>query len=380
MSDIPFHPLANIFPLIDGAEFDDLVSDIRRHGQRETIKLFDQRILDGRNRYRACLAIGVKPRTEPVDGDPLAYVISANLRRRHLSESQRGMIAARLANMPVGRPWPSVIPSIEGITQEQAADMLNVGVATVERASAVLASNAPDIIEAIDHGLLTVSAATHLVAKPIEFQDAVIEKLNDGLKLAEAKRQARKEQLPATIAAFPEGQFRVVYADPPWAYNDGRNTGDHRESTGALDHYNVEGLEALKEFDVKSIAAPDSVLFCWATFPLLADALALVAAWGFKYKTAFVWDKGHGAFGNYHDADAELLLVATRGSCLPEADKKEKQIQRFPRGKHSAKPDEWRDLIDRLYPSGPRIELFRRGDRPAGWTIWGAEAAEDEAA
>jgi N6-adenosine-specific RNA methylase IME4 len=136
----------------------------------------------------------------------------------------------------------------------------------------------------------------------------------------------------------------------------------------------------LKEFDVKSIAAPDSVLFCWATFPLLADALALVAAWGFKYKTAFVWDKGHGAFGNYHDADAELLLVATRGSCLPEADKKEKQVQRFPRGKHSAKPEEWRQLIDRLYPSGPRIELFRRGDCPAGWAIWGAEAAEDEAA
>jgi MT-A70 len=107
------------------------------------------------------------------------------------------------------------------------------------------------------------------------------------------------------------GPFPLIYADPPWRYNDARNTGDHRETTGALDHYNDEGLDKLKELEVRSIAATDSVLFCWATFPLLPDALELVGAWGFKYKTAFVWDKKHGAFGNYHDA--ELLLGATRG-------------------------------------------------------------------
>ncbi len=116
------------------------------------------------------------------------------------------------------------------------------------------------------------------------------------------------------------------------------------------------------------------MLFCWATFPLLPDALKVIAAWGFSYKTAFVWDKGTGAFGHYHNAAAELLVVATRGSCTPDADRREDQVQAYPRGRHSAKPEAFRDLIDRLYPHGPRIELFHRGPAPIGWEVWGNEA------
>lgn len=201
-----------------------------------------------------------------------------------------------------------------------------------------------------------------------------------GWAATELHRQIARGQIPDRIAALPAGQFRVLYADPPWQYNDARRTGDHRQSTGVLDHYADMDLGQLAALGVEQIAAPDSVLFCWATVPLLPEALATVAAWGFAYKTHFVWDKGHGSFGTYHDAEAELLIVATRGSCTPEADRKEKQIQRWPRGRHSAKPEQWRALIDRLYPSGPRIELFRRGECPPGWVVWGAEAVEEEAA
>jgi N6-adenosine-specific RNA methylase IME4 len=171
----------------------------------------------------------------------------------------------------------------------------------------------------------------------------------------------------------------VIYADPPWQYNDKRETGDHRESTGAEHHYPTMPLADLKAMPVWSLAGPDCVLLCWATFPLLQDALELVAAWGFAYKTAFVWDKGAGAFGHYHNAAAELLLVCTRGSGTPQTDKREDQVQAFQRERHSAKPEAWRELIDRLYPHGPRIELFRRGAAPQGWDVWGAET-QDEAA
>src|SRR5262249_25488445 len=112
---------------------------------------------------------------------------------------------------------------------------------------------------------------------------------------------------------------------------------------------------------------------------LFRDAIDLTETWGFTYKTSFIWDKGHGAFGNYHDAEAELLLVCTRGSCTPDADTREKQIQRFPPGRHSEKPEEFRALIDRQYHIGPRIELFRRGGAPPGWDIWGAEAIPEAA-
>jgi len=96
---IPYHPLADVFPLMEGAEFDELVADIKAHGLREHIVLHDGRILDGRNRYRACLAAGVPHTTTNGDariGDPAAYVISANIRRRHLTAEQKRELIAKL--------------------------------------------------------------------------------------------------------------------------------------------------------------------------------------------------------------------------------------------------------------------------------------------
>jgi ParB-like chromosome segregation protein Spo0J len=93
MVNIEFHPLANIFPLLESYEFAGLVDDIRTHGLREPVVLFEGRILDGRNRYRACLAADIECRFETYKGDdPISYVVSLNLRRRHLDESQRGEV------------------------------------------------------------------------------------------------------------------------------------------------------------------------------------------------------------------------------------------------------------------------------------------------
>src|SRR5260370_26915168 len=142
-----FHPLANIFPLIDGTEFDELVADIREHGLHEPIVVYEDRILDGRNRYRACTAAGVKPTFTVYTGDdPVAYVISLNLRRRHLDESQRAMVAAKLATLKLGDNQHSEGSSIEG-----ASRLLNVGHASVERAEPVQRAATPESIHAHHH-------------------------------------------------------------------------------------------------------------------------------------------------------------------------------------------------------------------------------------
>src|SRR5262249_5973869 len=93
----------NIFPLLEGEEFEELCNDIFRNGLLEPIILYEGKILDGRNRYRACLAADVEPCFETYRGtDPLSYVISRNLKRRHLTTSQRAMVGARISNLAVG--------------------------------------------------------------------------------------------------------------------------------------------------------------------------------------------------------------------------------------------------------------------------------------
>lgn len=172
---IQFHPIADVFPLIAGAEFDALVTDIRTHGLRVPIVLHpDGRILDGRNRYRACEAAGVEPTFETWDGEPgseIAFVVSLNLNRRHLNESQRAMVAAKLATLGHGGDRKS--PIGDSITQQAAADMLNVGKRTVERAREVLDHGVPELVAAVDSGEISVSLAEKITELPPEDQEVV---------------------------------------------------------------------------------------------------------------------------------------------------------------------------------------------------------------
>src|SRR6516165_3256855 len=160
MTALQFHPLADIFPLVEGAEFDELVADIREHGLHEPIVAFEDKILDGRNRYRACEAAGLEPTFTVYTGDdPVSYVISLNLRRRHLSESQRAMVAARLATLRRGDNQHSPIGET---SQARAAALLNVGKRSVERAADVREHGAPELVHAVERGDVKVSVAADI--------------------------------------------------------------------------------------------------------------------------------------------------------------------------------------------------------------------------
>jgi ParB-like chromosome segregation protein Spo0J len=163
MTALEFHPLANIFPLVEGAEFDELVADIREHGLREPVVLFEGKVLDGRNRYRACEGAGVEPTFTVYTGDdPVSYVISLNLRRRHLSESQRAMVAARLATLKRGDNQHSPIGET---SQAKAAELLNVGKRSVERAAEVRDHGAPELVSAVEQRKVSVSTAAAIAGR-----------------------------------------------------------------------------------------------------------------------------------------------------------------------------------------------------------------------
>jgi ParB-like nuclease family protein len=154
------HPLAELFPLIEGEEFESLVSDIKANGQREPIVLFKEKILDGRNRYRACMRARIEPMYKTYKGkDPLGFVISLNLKRRHLNESQRAWVASKIANLPQGgqSEGPANLPVSLKVAQADAATMLNVSERSI-RSSAAIRNNAQlEIQRAVEQGHLTVN-------------------------------------------------------------------------------------------------------------------------------------------------------------------------------------------------------------------------------
>lgn len=160
------HPAANLFPMMAEKEFAELVEDIRQHGQEEQIIVWRGQLLDGRNRLKACEQLGIQPNIGELDGDldPVQYVLSHNLHRRHLTETQRSMVAAKLANLRNGQKKVTQAESIDSATSlEDAAGLLGVGRASVQRARKVIDKAAPALIEAVERGEVAVSLAAKLV-------------------------------------------------------------------------------------------------------------------------------------------------------------------------------------------------------------------------
>lgn len=166
------HPLSEIFPLIEGAEFDALVEDIRVNKLREPITTYQKQILDGRNRFRACQIAKVKPRFEEYKGnDPRGFVISLNLCRRHLNESQRGMAAKRLETITHGGDRKSENQDENShLDRESLGKMFRVSNWTIHKAAIVQDKGIPELVNAVDSGLLAVSRAAVLAQKPAEEQ------------------------------------------------------------------------------------------------------------------------------------------------------------------------------------------------------------------
>lgn len=140
--DLTFHHLANIFPLMSESELTTLTADIEANGQIEPIWTFNAEIIDGRNRYLACQQLDIEPKCLEWQGDTdklLAFIISLNLHRRHLNESQRAMVAAKLANIPLGsNQYNGSLNLDTQISLQESANLLNISRANVANAKKVL--------------------------------------------------------------------------------------------------------------------------------------------------------------------------------------------------------------------------------------------------
>jgi N6-adenosine-specific RNA methylase IME4 len=314
----------------------------------------------------------------------LSFVVSLNLLRRHLDESQRAMVAGRIATLVQGQRADRSIDLSP--TQLDAADLLNVSVPSVKRAREVLDHGTPELVASVEQGQIAVSTAAVLTDLPPLEQVEIIARGEQEI-LAKAKEirakrsEVRRDERMDTLAAISQGNvplldkddtrvFPVVYADPPWQY-------EHVESEARAinNQYPTLSLEEICALPVAQKSTADALLFLWATSPKLSEAMQVVTAWGFTYRTCMVWIKDQIGMGYYARQQHELLLIATRGTPpTPAPEDRPSSVIHAPRGLvHSQKPAAFAEAIERMYPKLPKLELFCRTPRP-GWSVWGNQA------
>lgn len=184
-------------------------------------------------------------------------------------------------------------------------------------------------------------------------------------------RRGEREQRDQNLKQpeIPDGQYGLIYADPPWRYEHSKT-----ESRDIENQYPTLNLDQICELPIQDLTAPDCVLFLWATSPKLEEAMRVIDSWDFTYRTCAVWDKELIGMGYYFRQQHELLLVATKGTPgAPLPQTRVSSVLRERRQKHSKKPEKVYALIEDMYPNTSRIELFARNNR-AGWSSWGNEA------
>lgn len=170
---------------------------------------------------------------------------------------------------------------------------------------------------------------------------------------------------PSVAQALATGMtFGTIYADPPWRY-------DNQGTRGCTNrHYNTMSVDDICALPIGRLAAAKAHLHLWTTNAFLFDCPKIFEAWGFEFRSSFVWVKPNMGIGNYWRNSHEWLLLAIKGGQTAISRSQMSWIQ-APRGPHSAKPELIRERIERLSP-GPRLELFGRHPQP-GWVVVGDE-------
>ena len=284
--------------------------------------------------------------------------INAGYEVTKLPEAKQDEITERIKK---GEPAKSVVKSVvsearDSLKSSELGALASVSGKTYDKAVKIIEAAPDDVKDALRNGDMSINQAYRQVKeaeRKAERQSAITEQLS-------------QPKTSSHVDIFTtDKKYRVIYADPPWSYNDKQNTVYHG---GAEKHYPTMPIEEICALPIP--AEKDSILFLWTTSPMLEDAFKVINAWGFKYKSSFIWDKVSTAMGNYNSVRHEFLLISVRGSCVPDVPRRFDSVVSIPRTEHSRKPEEFRQIIDTLYPVGKRIEMFAR-EPHEGWDVWG---------
>jgi N6-adenosine-specific RNA methylase IME4 len=356
-SELREHEQGKLVPAMGAGEYAAFRADVGERGITEPLEITRAGVvLDGRHRLRAAAELGLQsvPVRLAAPSDEVAHMLLAALQRRHLSQSQKATLALELEHYQQARAEAAerrqanlraskvaTLPPRGERTRDLAARLAGVSARTVQDALTVKEAD-PEMFERIKAGELPA----HTARRQLE--------------------RSRRDAALGPTPPFPGGRYELLYADPPW------QLGSPATEYAPESYYPTLSLEEIKALAVP--AAERAVLFLWTVNALLPEALEVIEAWGFEYKTNFVWVKdwiGLGVWGRYRH---ELLLVGRKGDFPPPPgpDRIDSVIE-AKRGRHSQKPACVYELLERMYPQASKLELFARGRPRAGWSAWGNE-------
>lgn len=400
--------LQRLIPPLRQEEFLQLEANILRDGCKDALSVWQTEgqnvLVDGHNRYAICQKHGLTYKTVPVESKDRdhakLWMRERQLGTRNLPEKKfvmlvddiredRSRIALSERNSQNRRSKTNVSDKTTGTLKGKKKDNRKAVAKEFKvreralRTVQEIKKAAPEILEKVFTDELDVSLpdAKKIAKLPEPQRKKAVSAIEGGADVRTALRDVKKEQYNATVeAAKPkplEGTYRIIYADPPWKYV-GLNQAD--EYGHAERHYDCLTDQQLCDYrignrPVKDTTDDNAVMFLWVTSPLLERCFAIIKAWGFQYKSSFVWDKVKHNMGHYNSVRHELLLICTKGSCKPDVSKLVDSVQVIERSsKHSEKPEEFRSIIESLYDHGRKLELFAR-TRHEGWDADGNEVA-----
>lgn len=337
-----------LVPALTDQEYSELKQSIKQDGQWVPIIVNkDNIILDGHHRAKACFELRIDPRfTHQIIDNKLLekkFVIECNLKRRHLNDFQKAELVIPLLEIEKQLAKErqlkgTLLPNeSKGMATERVSKQAGLSRNTFERAKVIIQKAPEELKEKVRSGQTSIHYAYKSVNR--------------------AEKKKNSEPIPRDF-------FSVILSDPPWKYDV-----NLRGSPDA--HYSVLTVEEICK--LKPLSHKDCILFLWTIAPMLKEALQVLEAWGFKYKTHLVWVKDKIGTGYYFRGQHELLLVGRKGNIsIPEEKDRPSSVLHSPRTKHSEKPNKIYDLIEKMYPNQKYLELFARKNRK-GWTSWGDE-------
>jgi len=348
-----------LIPALSDEEYEQLKANIKRDGCRNALSIWKGKniLLDGHNRLKICEELKTDYKTEDINLDTrdeaIEWVIRNQLGRRNITQfvrydlikHLRPIIEAKAKKRQEGGV-PVNLPEGKGDTREELAKLAQVSGKQLDRMTY--------IDEHADEN------TKNALRKNEETVNAVYTTLK--------REEKQKKQALMPKPTLPEGKYNVILADPPWKYDFSET-----QSRKIEDKYPTLELSEIKALAVPS--ADDAVLLLWATAPKLREALEVMSAWGFEYKTNAVWDKMKIGMGYWFRGQHELLLLGVKGDVSPPAEAlRRSSVITEERTEHSKKPEVIYEMIEQMFPDAKYLELFARKDRPK-WVSWGNELA-----